>query len=154
MIERLEMKNGDIVPVTTRDLKMEDTSIYKDTFRWKHVLKWSYPRLSRISEPEMIKAAKRVLERYDYNPDPSGKMLSVKISNSLPEVLNGYDINEREKNFCEFLGVGCEEQRGIRFTMLEYLEPTHSLPDLTQFKEAVRHITLGTFSMDKYIYTG
>ena len=127
--------------MTIPDLKRE--YIYKDAFRWKHVLKWSYPRPSRISEPEMIKAAKRVLKRYDNNPDPFGKILTVKISKSLPKAVNGYDIDEREKNFRTFLGVGYEEKRILRISMLEYLEPIHSLPDLMQFKESIRHIALG-----------
>ena len=137
-----KVENRLIVPISIADLKSDGSCT--DSYMWKHVLKWSYPRSNRKSETEMIRVAKRVLERYDNNPDPSGKVLAVKISDSLPKVVDGYDVDEREKNFRTFLGLGYEEKRILRVYMLEYLEPIHSLPDLMQFKESIRHIALGT----------
>ena len=123
------------------DLQKDDDC--EDPLRRKHVLKWSYPYSTRVSELEMIREARRVLGRYDNIPDPTGKVLAVKISNSLPNVIGENVIDDIERNLQAFLGVGYEKKRILRFTLYEYLEPIHSLDSLVHFKESIRHIVLG-----------
>ena len=102
----------------------------------EHILKWSRPLANRISEPDMIRIARRVLRKADK---------SRKLERFLPKVLYTKDIDRRIMRFRAMLGLEYEEKRILRFIIIEKLDPLYTIDDLRDFKSVVIDIFLGMF---------
>ena len=126
-----EDKNGKIVP-----LRSSEVNSVQDGITSEHILKWSRPLANRISEPDMIRIARRVLRRADK---------SRKLERFLPKVLYTKDIDRRIMRFRAMLGLEYEEKRILRFIIIEKLDPLYSIDDLRDFKSATTDIFLGMF---------
>ena len=126
-----EDKNGKIIP-----LKSSEVNSVQDGITSEHILKWSRPLANRISEPDMIRIARRVLRKADK---------SRKLERFLPKVFYTKDIDRRIMRFRAMLGSEYEEKRILRFIIIEKLDPLYSIDDLGDFKSAVIDIFLGMF---------
>ena len=102
----------------------------------EHVVKWNHSMGNRISEPDMIRIARRVLRKTDK---------SRKLERFLPKVLYTKGIDRRIMRFRVMLGLEYEEKRILRFIIIEKLDPLYSIDDLGYFKSAVIDIFLGMF---------
>ena len=123
--------DGKIVP-----LKSSEVDSVQDSIKSEHILKWSRPLTNQISEPDMIRIARRVLRNTDK---------SRKLEKFLPKILYTKDIDRRIMRFRAMLGSEYEEKRILRFIIIEKLDPLYSIDDLGDFKSAVIDIFLGMF---------
>ena len=126
-----EDKNGKIVP-----LRSSEVNSVQDDITSEHILKWSRPLANRISEPDMIRIARRVLRKADK---------SRKLERFLPKIFYTKDIDRRIMRFRAMLGLEYEEKRILRFIIIEKLDPLYSIDDLRDFKSATTDIFLGMF---------
>ena len=102
----------------------------------EHIVKWNHSMAKQISEPDMIRIARRVLRKADK---------SRKLERFLPKVLYTKDIDRRIIRFRAMLKSEYEEKRILRLIIIEKLEPLYSIDDLGDFKSAVIDIFLGMF---------
>ena len=123
--------DGKIVP-----LKSLEVDSVQDSIKSEHILKWSRPLANQISEPDMIRIARRVLRKTDQ---------SRKLEKFLPKILYTKDIDRRIMQFREMLSSEYKEKRILRLIIIENLEPLYFIDDLGNFKSAVIDIVLGIF---------
>ncbi|PAV17882.1 other 1 kinase [Pyrrhoderma noxium] len=100
----------------------------------EHIVKWNHSMGNQISEPDMIRIARRVLRKADK---------SRKLEKFLPKVSYTKDIDRRIMRLRAMLGLDNEEKRILRFIIIENLDPLYSIDDLGDYKSAVIDIFLG-----------
>ena len=132
--------------VLTKEVKDEKTVIQSPSvlnivwhgfdLKSEHIVKWNHSIGNQISEPDMIRIARRVLRKADK---------SRKLEGFLPKILYTKDIDRRIMRFRAMLRSEYEEKRILRFIIIEKLDLLYSIDDLGEFKSAVIDIFLSMF---------
>ena len=128
-----ELKGGEVVisSPSVSNIVLRDISSKSE-----YIVKWNHSMAKQISESDMIRISRRVLRNSDK---------SRKLERFLPKVLYTKDIDRRIIRFRAMLGLEYEEERILRFIIIEKLEPLYFIDDLGDFKSAVIDIFLGMF---------
>ena len=108
-----------------------------------------------MSEPDFVKSARKVLKKTYENMDNEEKteylVHNRDLRTCLPRVFRSKDVRNLNSDTCprgclqSFIDVSIDHGIG-RMIISEYLFPLYLLDNLNDYKEAIRHIVLGTSS--------